>query len=393
MGCYFEHHESGDEGNVADLDDYLIIRDMEKVYLHLERVQQKLETDLELCPNYDMLVHTDDPLRPDMSAGGMRNRIYELIVCQESSIAAQIYYIVTVLMIMVSLVSLVFEEEYKSHIWEDMELVITVFFTLEYFVTLAVVSNRRSFLLDPTSMADIVAVLPYYIEQIVGSHTEILLVRLLRIARLNRIRQSPNPYVILIGSTLKGVFRLLSGIFAWLAIGSLIIGTFVHVLEGETFDSIPIGMWFGLVTLTTVGYGDISPETTVGYLVGSVAIIFGLCLCSIVLQAVGQIYNDEIDMLKDQLSEIKEALLKENLLMVKNGDDLHISPNVYFDDMIQCCLANDTCYPQINGLLVGAYDASNSYPPSFKGPKNGSDHRKESEMADLNNTMAETVSE
>ena len=42
MGCYFEHHESGDEGNVADLDDYLIIRDMEKVYLHLERVQQYL---------------------------------------------------------------------------------------------------------------------------------------------------------------------------------------------------------------------------------------------------------------------------------------------------------------------------------------------------------------
>jgi len=200
--------------------------------------------------------------------------------------------------------------------------------------------------------------MPWYIEQGAGDRDWILLVRLLRIARMNRIRQSPNPYVFLIGKTLGGVTSILSGIFLWLTIGSLIIGTFVRVLEPETFYSIPIGMWFGLVTLTTVGYGDISPKTTDGYLVGSVAIIFGLCLCSIVLQAVGQIYNDNIEILKDQMMEIKQALFERGLIVVRNGDDLHIGDGVQFDHMIRCCLDDDNCYPMINQLLSEARELS-----------------------------------
>jgi len=176
----------------------------------------------------------------------------------------------------------------------------------------------------------------------------------LRIARMNRIRQSPNPYVFLIGKTLGGVVSILSGIFVWLAIGSLIIGTFVHVLEEDTFTTVPLGMWFGLVTLTTVGYGDISPATNWGYIVGSFAIIFGLCLCSIVLQAVGQIYNDNIEQLKDQMVEISQALYDQRLIVVKNGDDLHIRDGVTFDVMIRCCLDDNNCYPMINQLLHDA---------------------------------------
>merc|ERR1719474_457538 len=241
-----------------------------------------------------------------------------------------------------------------------MELFITVFFTLEYVVTLAIVNNKLTFLIS-ASVFDILAVLPWYIERFPGAQGSdwILLVRLLRIARMNRIRQSPNPYVFLIGKTLGGVASILSGIFLWLTIGSLIIGTFVRVLEPETFYSIPIGMWFGLVTLTTVGYGDISPETTDGYLVGSVAIIFGLCLCSIVLQAVGQIYNDNIEILKDQMMEIKQALFEMGLIEVRNGDDLHIREGITFDHMIRCCMDDSKCYPKINQLLIEARKLSN----------------------------------
>merc|ERR550534_1298933 len=238
-----------------------------------------------------------------------------------------------------------------------MEEFITIFFTLEYFVTLLIVNDRRAFLCS-ASLFDILAVLPYYIELIFGNKKWILLVRLLRIARMNRIRQSPNPYVFLIGKTLQDVASILSGIFLWLSVGSLIIGTFVHVLEPETFSSIPLGMWFGLVTLTTVGYGDISPQTTDGYLVGSVAIIFGLCLCSIVLQAVGQIYNDNIEILKDQMMEIKQALFERGLIVVRNGDDLHIGDGVEFDHMIRCCLDDDNCYPMVNQLLSEARELS-----------------------------------
>merc|ERR550534_88711 len=242
-----------------------------------------------------------------------------------------------------------------------MEEFITIFFTLEYFVTLLIVNDRRAFLCS-ASLFDILAVLPYYIELIFGNKKWILLVRLLRIARMNRIRQSPNPYVFLIGKTLQDVSSILSGIFLWLSVGSLIIGTFVHVLEPETFTSIPLGMWFGLVTLTTVGYGDISSVSTNGYIIGSLAIIFGLCLCSIVLQAVGQIYNDNIEVLKDQMMEIKQALYDKMLLIVKNGDDLHFNDGVTFKNMIDCCMDDSKCYPRINELLREARKESGQDP-------------------------------
>jgi len=346
-----------DEQTVEDCDDYLIVRQIESVYLHLEKIQTKLDTDRVLCPNYHQVVHGPNPLVPDMSQGGFQTTIYELLMCEDSSYVALSYYIFTIVLILISLVSLVFEEEYESDVWVIMEMIITIFFTAEYILTLAIVKDKRAFIFSASAF-DILAVMPWYIEQGAGDRDWILLVRLLRIARMNRIRQSPNPYVFLIGKTLGGVTSILSGIFLWLTIGSLIIGTFVRVLEPETFYSIPIGMWFGLVTLTTVGYGDISPKTTDGYLVGSVAIIFGLCLCSIVLQAVGQIYNDNIEILKDQMMEIKQALFERGLIVVRNGDDLHIGDGVEFDHMIRCCLDDDNCYPVINQLLTAARELS-----------------------------------
>lgn len=363
-----KHHDESDEedeseNEVDNLDDYLIVRKIEQIYLHLEKIESKLQTDRDLCPNYNAVQHTESPLIPNMGAAGMTARVYELMMCEDSSRLAFAYYVLTILLILISLVSLVFQEEYDRPFWDDMELFITVFFTLEYVVTLAIVNNKLTFLIS-ASVFDILAVLPWYIERFPGAQGSdwILLVRLLRIARMNRIRQSPNPYVFLIGKTLGGVSSILSGIFLWLAIGSLIIGTCVRVLEPETFYSIPLGMWFGLVTLTTVGYGDISPSSTDGYIIGSIAIIFGLCLCSIVLQAVGQIYNDNIEILKDQMMEIKQALFDRMLLIVKNGDDLHFHDGVTFKDMIDCCMDDSKCYPKINELLREAREMSGQDP-------------------------------
>jgi len=349
---------SDDDLHTVDLDDYLIVGTIENIYLHLEKIQSKLSSDKSFCPNYHLVKHDTNPLKPDMSQAGFKAKMYELMLCEDSSVVAMCYYIFTIVLILISLVSLVFEQQYPSDAWTVMEAIITFFFTAEYLATLFIVSDKFGFFCS-ASVFDILAVMPYYIELfITGDAKWILLVRLLRIARMNRIRQSPNPYVFLIGKTLGGVVSILSGIFVWLAIGSLIIGTFVHVLEEDTFGTVPIGMWFGLVTLTTVGYGDISPETNWGYIVGSFAIIFGLCLCSIVLQAVGQIYNDNIEILKDQMSEISQALYDQRLIVVKHGDDMHFRDGITFDAMIRCCLDDDNCYPMINQLLQAARDLS-----------------------------------
>jgi len=364
---------------------------MEKLYLELENIQSILEFDAKYCPNYELVHHIDNkPLNPDHSrAHSIRNSLYQLMLCQHSSTAAYVYYVITIIMIFISLLSLVLEEQFPlDGAWDTMEYIITIFFTLEYLVTLAIVNNPCDYAKQASSLADLLAVFPLYIEIIAQSNASwILLIRLLRIARISRIRQTPNPYVNLIGSVFYQVQNLLLGIIGYLTIGSLIIGTFSHVFEEDTFDTIPRGMWYGLVTLTTVGYGDFYPQETVGYFIGSLGIIIGLVLCSIVLMAVGQIYTDAIAILKDQFGEIEQCLIdsEPQYIMVKNGDDMHMSHPSWpvsddedddeddlekikrieaaqkydrpyteqeaFQDWLMACVYDSDCYPKIPYLL------------------------------------------
>ena len=68
--------------------------------------------------------------------------------------------------------------------------------------------------------------------------------------------------------------------------------SFEHEVEDSGFDSIPIGMWFAIVTMTTVGYGDFYPTSTVGMLLGVFTILVGLVLISLVVMVVGKYYED-----------------------------------------------------------------------------------------------------
>jgi len=269
-------------------------------------------------------------------------------------------------MIFVSILSLIFEkldgftlpisDTGPETVWDVSEIVITLFFTFEYALLMYIIRNPLDYIVKPNSIFDFLAILPFYIDSLLKLFGQsdakwILIIRLLRIARLGRIRQQTNPYVVIIGRTFLKLRKVLSGMIGYLCIGSISIGTFAHVVEEETFHNVPTGMWYGLVTLTTVGYGDVYPSSTAGHLIGSVSVIFGLCLCSIVLMSVGQIYNDEIEMLKDQYDEIKQCLLEHNLLVVEHGDDLELAPDTSVDDMVACCIDSDYCYPEIMALV------------------------------------------
>jgi len=257
-------------------------------------------------------------------------------------------------MIVFSLASLIFEQVFPHDVWVYGEAFVTISFTIEYVTMVAVVENRIVYLFcDLSTIADFLAIMPWFIELILGYMGEstdaswILILRLLRIARVSRIRTWGNPYVDLIGKTFKDLPRLLGGILTWMLFASLIMGTFIHVAEPQTFYNIPLAMWYSLVTITTVGYGDVSPTTEAGYMIGSMAILFGLCLSAIVLMSVGSMYNDHAEKLMDNSMEIKQCLLDAELLYISNGDDLHVMPGTTFDMMVHECIQDPNV--MING--------------------------------------------
>merc|ERR1719499_1327364 len=88
-------------------------------------------------------------------------------------------------------------------------------------------------------------------------------------------------------------------------------GTLVYAAEEKTnpaFDSIPTGMWFAMVTITTVGYGDISPTTTMGYMLGTLCILSGLILTSLIIMVIGQYYIIHLDEYERKKGQIKRYL-------------------------------------------------------------------------------------
>eukprot|EP00493_Phyllostaurus_siculus_P025586 UN25930 len=271
-------------------------------------------------------------------------------------------------MVTVSILSLLIDDtnccrgpsrsEFPHDRWQIVEMSITVFFTVEYITLLSVVRNRLKYIVQFLPMLDFLAILPFYIDIILveglgEKHSWVKLIRLLRIARLARIRDPSNPYILMIGRTLRNMGGVMGGVVFYLGIGSLICGTVANVLEPETFGSVPIGAWYGLVTLTTVGYGDLYPESEEGKIMGSVLIVGGLCLSSTVLMSVGSIYSSELDRLSDDYNEIKQCLLEQGKLRLQHGDDLVLAPQVEFEDLVETCIDSDYCMPEI-GVICRA---------------------------------------
>merc|ERR1719378_1792254 len=99
------------------------------------------------------------------------------------------------------------------------------------------------------------------------------------------------------------------GIFLFIC--CVVTGTIIYEIEkedNEQFYNIPISMWFSVVTLTTVGYGDMSPVTTLGYILGTVTILVGVMLSSLIIMVVGQYYIDLLNEYQEEVKRIKEDL-------------------------------------------------------------------------------------
>ena len=124
------------------------------------------------------------------------------------------------------------------------------------------VTGRLRYMISPMAVIDLIAFLPFYLTAFFGIDLRILrLVRLLRLMKLTRY----SPALSIIGSVIISQHRALTAAFfvmlMALLFSSSIIFALEHEIQPEKFSSIPSAMWWGMATLTTVGYGDVAPVT------------------------------------------------------------------------------------------------------------------------------------
>ena len=162
---------------------------------------------------------------------------------------------------------------------------LTVLFTAEYLLRLAVVDQPSKYARSFFGVIDLLAIVPTYISVLIPGAQYLLVVRLLRILRVFRVLKLVEylDEAHLLITALRHSRRKISiFLFAVLTL-VVIIGSLMYLVEGEAngFTSIPRGIYWAIVTLTTVGYGDISPQTNLGQAFAALVMILGYAIIAV----------------------------------------------------------------------------------------------------------------
>ncbi len=212
-----------------------------------------------------------------------RGRLFEIIF-EADTPAGKLFDVVLLVFVALSTVLVMLESvaEFQNawYPWFRIaEWTVTGVFTLEYILRLYVVRRPLSYAFSFFGVVDFLAVVPSYIGLFLpGSHYLLVVraVRLLRIFRVLKLAEYIQEAAVLQRALLASM-RKISVFLLTVITVVIIIGSLMYVLEGSEhgFTSIPTAIYWAIVTLTTVGYGDISPQTAAGKLLASAVMLLG----------------------------------------------------------------------------------------------------------------------
>lgn len=167
------------------------------------------------------------------------------------------------------------------------EWVFTGLFTLEYFLRIISVKRPLSYIFSFWGIIDLFSILPTYFGIFFsGYHTLVVIrsVRLLRVFRIFKLHQFTGEGSKLMDALIASRIKIMVFLIAVMTLVT-ILGTLMYAIEGQQegtgFTSIPRSIYWAIVTLTTVGYGDISPTTAVGQAIASVIMILGYAIIAV----------------------------------------------------------------------------------------------------------------
>lgn len=161
----------------------------------------------------------------------------------------------------------------------------TIIFTIEYVLRLFSTPNRMRYAFSFFGIVDLLSVLPSYLSLIFGGIQYLIVVRILRILRVFRVLKMKGymQQAGFLASSLKASQQKISVFFLFVLLLVTIFGSVIYVIEGPEngFTSIPLSIYWAIVTLTTVGYGDMSPKTGLGQAIASMVMIMGYSIIAV----------------------------------------------------------------------------------------------------------------
>lgn len=223
--------------------------------------------------------------------------------------------------------------EHKS-ILENIEIFSSLVFTIEYALRLWVCTvdrtyshpllGRLKYALTPLSLIDLVSILPFYASLLfpqISFINLISLLRLLRLLKMSRYSESLRTLGIVLHAKKEELLATAFAVFILLIFASSIMYFVESEANPKAFGSIPDAMWWGVVTLTTVGYGDIYPITPLGRFLGAILAFLGIGIFALPAGIIASGFSEEVQ-------RKKQEKMAANLQQSANYQSVPIQPEV-----------------------------------------------------------------
>jgi voltage-gated potassium channel len=218
-----------------------------------------------------------------------RARLHEVIF-EADTLAGRAFDVVLLVAILASILSVVLESvaavrRQYGHVLDVVEWTLTVAFRVEYVLRLVAVDRPWRYARSFLGILDFLAVAPTYLAILVPDAQSLVVLRTVRLLRVFRIFNL-GPFLgeaDQLAQALRASRRKITVFLGVILTIVVVMGTVMYVVEGEAhgFTSIPTSMYWAVVTMTTVGYGDIAPKTGLGQLLAAMLMILGYAIIAV----------------------------------------------------------------------------------------------------------------
>ena len=233
--------------------------------------------------------HAETIARVDPADAGLREHVRHIIFDHDTpgsrafDIGLLALIAFSVLLVMLETVEEI-EARYDT-LFFVLEWIITILFTIEYAARLATVDDRKRYARSFFGIVDLMSILPVYVSLIVPGAQSLLVIRSLRLARVFRVLKMVQ-FITEMDSLVRAIRASARKIAVFLIVVLLInivFGSTMYLVEGPErgFDSMFRGIYWSIVTMSTVGYGDITPTTPVGQALAAMLMIIGYSVIAV----------------------------------------------------------------------------------------------------------------
>lgn len=218
-----------------------------------------------------------------------REKLYEVIFGTDTP-AGKLFDLVLIYTILLSVIALMLDSatapgsDARIFLYYT-EWLFTVIFTGEYLLRVYCSPNRWAYIRSFYGLIDLLSIMPSYLSLFIHGANFLLIIRLLRVLRIFRVLKLVR-YLSEANSLARALMlsrRKISIFFFFVLILATIFGSLMYIVEGPAngFTSIPRSIYWTIVTITTVGYGDITPHTVLGQIIASLAMLTGYSIIAV----------------------------------------------------------------------------------------------------------------